>query len=88
LRRAELARIVRVAYDPVTAPALEQAELAGDTEVVEWSDAGPVACRDLWGELVHDSARSITWEMHGAPRSKITERALAPLLAPHSPLCA
>jgi hypothetical protein len=80
----ELARIVRVAYDPVTATALEQAELAGDTQVVEWADAGPVACRDLWGELVHDSARSITWEMHGAPRSKITERALAPLLAPHS----
>jgi hypothetical protein len=80
----ELARIVRVAYDPITAPALERAELDGEPDGVTWAEAGPVAYRDLWGELLHDSARSISWEMHAAPRSKITEHALAGLLAPHA----
>jgi hypothetical protein len=79
----DLSRIVRVAYDPVTAEALEAAELAGEPAPVEWEDAGPVADRDLWGEYVHDSGRSITWEMYGVPRSKITERAMSGLLSPH-----
>ena len=80
----ELARLVRVAYDPVTAPALEQTELDGTDDGVTWADAGPVAYRELWGELIHDSARSITWEMVAPPRSKIIEHALAGLLAPHA----
>lgn len=84
LTAGELARVVRVAYDPVTAPALEQAELDGTPDGVTWAEAGPVAYRELWGELLHDSARSITWEMVAPPRSKITERALAGLLAPHA----
>ena len=84
LTGAELARLVRVAYDPVVAPALERAELEDVPDGIEWKDAGPVAYRDLWAELVHDSGRSITWEMAHAPRSKITEGALAGLLAPHT----
>ena len=68
----------------MTSPALEAAELEGDDEPLDWADAGPVASRELWGELIHDSARSITWEMHGAPRSKITENALTHLLVPHA----
>lgn len=80
----ELIRMVRESYDPVTSAALEQAELAGEAEPLTWADAGPVASRDLWGELVHDSGRSITWEMYGAPRSKITENALTHLLVPHA----
>jgi hypothetical protein len=84
LKAPELIRLVRESYDPVTSPALEQAELHGDPEHLTWADAGPVASRDLWGELVHDSGRSITWEMYGAPRSKITENALTHLLTPHA----
>ena len=84
VKAPELVRLVRESYDPVTSPALEQAELDGDLEPLEWAEAGPVASRELWGELVHDSARSITWEMHGAPRSKITEHAMTSLLLPHS----
>ena len=81
----ELARLVRVSYDPGTAPELELAELAETADgIVHWEDAGPVAYRDHWAELVHDSGRSITWEMAHAPRSKITEGALAALLAPHA----
>ena len=84
VKAPELIRLVRESYDPVTSPALEQAELDGEAEPLTWTDAGPVASRDLWGELVHDSARSITWEMAGAPRSKITEAALTHLLVPHA----
>jgi len=84
VKAAELVRIVRESYDPITSSALEQAELAGDPEPLTWVDAGPVASRDLWGEFVHDSGRSITWEMYGAPRSKITENALTHLLVPHA----
>lgn len=84
VKAPELIRLVRESYDPVTSSALEQAELDGDPEPLEWADAGPVASRELWGELVHDSARSITWEMHGAPRSKITEHAMTSLLLPHA----
>ena len=83
VKAPELIRLVRESYDPVTSPTLEAAELDGDPEPLTWAEAGPVAYRDLWGELVHDSARSITWEMHGAPRSKITEHALTGLLLPH-----
>jgi hypothetical protein len=84
VKAPELVRLVRESYDPVTSPALEAAELEGDVEPLEWADAGPVAARELWGELIHDSARSITWEMYGAPRSKITEHALTHLLVPHA----
>ena len=84
VKAPELVRLVRESYDPVTAPSLEAAELEGDDEPMEWADAGPVAYRELWGELIHDSARSITWEMFGAPRSKITENALTHLLVPHA----
>jgi hypothetical protein len=84
VKAPELIRIVRESYDPITSAALEQAELAGDPESLTWADAGPVASRDLWGDFVHDSGRSITWEMYGAPRSKITENALTHLLVPHA----
>lgn len=84
VKAPELIRLVRESYDPVTSPALEQAELDGDPEPLTWADAGPVASRELWGEMLHDSGRSITWEMYGAPRSKITENALTHLLVPHA----
>ena len=83
VKAPELVRLVRESYDPVTSAALEQAELAGEAEPLTWAESGPVASREMWGELVHDSGRSITWEMYGAPRSKITENALTHLLVPH-----
>lgn len=81
--KAELPRLVRAAYDPAAQPFLEQAELTGTGHHVEWQEAGPVACQESWDHLVHDSGRSITWEMFGAPRAAITELALSGLLMPH-----
>lgn len=50
---------------------------------VEWHEAGPVAAQEFWDHYVHDSGRSITWEMFGAPRSAVTELSVAPLLLPN-----
>ncbi|WP_374197030.1 SCO6880 family protein [Pimelobacter sp. 30-1] len=84
VKAAELAAIVRVAYDPATQPFLEQASLAGYTDSVPWADAGPVASQESWGEFLHDSGRSVTWEMLEAPRAAVTERSFTALLAPRS----
>lgn len=81
---AELPFIVRAAYDPGAQPFLEQATLAGHTTAVPWDEAGPVACQESWDELLHDSGKSVTWEMLEAPRSAITERSLTALLSPGS----
>lgn len=80
----ELPTIIRCAYDPAAAPFLEQAELSGADQHVEWDEAGPVAAQEWWDHYTHDSGHSVTWEMYGAPRSAITERALTRLLMPHS----
>ena len=79
----ELARIVRVAYDPAMQATMERDELRGAPDKIAWAEAGPVATSERWADFFHDSGHSITWEMIGAPRSKITEMALAGFVAPH-----
>jgi hypothetical protein len=79
----DLAGVLRVAYDPAAAPRIEADHLAGTGLPVEWEDAGPVATQEAWDRLTHDSGVSVTWEMAGAPRAPVTERALAALLEPH-----
>lgn len=82
----ELPRIVRCAYDPAAQPFLERAELTAPSrehQQISWEDAGPVAAQEWWDHYTHDSGSSITWEMYGAPRSAVTEKALTGLLAPH-----
>lgn len=81
---SELPVIVRCAYDPAVQTTLEAAAADGRPAEVDWSDAGPVSASEQWGTYQHDSGVSVSWEMYGAPRSKITELALSGLLAPHS----
>jgi hypothetical protein len=83
LTSEDLARVLRVAYDPQAAPRIEHEGLTGTGLPVEWEDAGPVATQEAWDRLTHDSGVSVTWEMVGAPRAPVTERALAALLEPH-----
>lgn len=79
---AELPVMVRAAYDPAAQPFLEAAAIAGHQQVVEWEEAGPVASQEAWDHLLHDSGKSVTWEMVEAPRSAVTERSLTGLLSP------
>jgi len=83
----DLPKVIRAAYDPGAARFIEAAELAGlDTgdANVAWKDAGPVAEQAFWDHLVHDSGRSVTWEMIALPRAAITELAMSNLLRPHN----
>ncbi len=86
-RAADLAGIVRIAFDPAVrgeisrllatpdrAPALE-AQL-------DWSAAGPAGAEEHWDCYQHDSGTSVTWAWREPPRQNVTsERARPPARA-------
>jgi hypothetical protein len=78
---AQLAKAVRVAYDPDVATALEEA--ADHTEDVSWADAGPVQAEEHQGEYRHDGAVSVSWVMGEAPRGAVRSTVLRRLVEPH-----
>jgi hypothetical protein len=75
---AELAATVRGAYDPTAHTDTAHT----DGNLVEWSEAGPLAASESWGCYRHDSGISVSWAMHDAPRAGIEATALGHLLAP------
>jgi len=79
----ELCEMVRVAYDPAVGTLMEEAAMTGQTPIIRWSDAGPVAATERWDSYQHDSGISTTWMMTGAPRGLVQSGVLAALLAPH-----
>ena len=79
----EIARIVRVAYDPAAQALFEEAALAGQTARVEWAEAGPAGADALRDRYVHDSGVSITWMMTGAPTGQVQSNLLTRLLEPN-----
>jgi hypothetical protein len=76
----DLARAVRVAYDPSVAVPLEE---AGDDADVAWGDAGPVNAEERAGEYLHDGAVSVSWVMGQAPPGAVRSTILRRLLEPH-----
>ena len=79
---AEVSEVVRVAYDPGVADALDAASAQGRDLGIAWEDAGPVAQEEGWGQLLHDSGVSVTWQMTEAPRSAVASQVLRALLEP------
>jgi hypothetical protein len=79
---AEVAEMVRVAYDPAVATEVESLKAQGEPPGIAWDSAGPVASAEDWDYLRHDSGASITWQMVEAPRGAIQSQVLAPLLEP------
>ncbi len=81
LQAWEVLGLVRSRYDLA---AQRDVEAAGpqivDTQT--WDSVGPLAHQDRWDHYVHDGARSITWEMDGAPRGAVMEAVLEELLRP------
>ncbi len=76
LRAAEIAGVVRAAYDPASRGEVKRAmELA-------WSDAGPAGADELWDRYRHDSGISVSWAWREAPRSNVHADVLARLTAP------
>jgi hypothetical protein len=75
----QLARAVRVAYDPNSQSGLE----ATEGQETRWEDVGPVAAQELWDHYVHDSGYSITWGMSEAPRGEVLSSVMTGLVSPH-----
>jgi hypothetical protein len=81
---AEIAEVVRTAYDPATGQLLDLARLEGraDEPAITWADAGPVAANEAWDYYQHDSGVSVSWTMSEAPRGTVLSSVLDRLVAP------
>lgn len=79
----ELCEVVRTAYDPDVATAMQEARAAGEMPQLSWTDVGPAAAEAEWAGYRHDSAYSVTYQMSQAPKSQVQFRVLKRLLEPH-----
>lgn len=81
----EVLGLVRSRYDLASQRDVE----AAGPQIVQtqtWDSVGPLAHQDRWDHYVHDGARSISWEMDGAPRGAVMETVLEELLRPRPDL--
>jgi hypothetical protein len=80
---AELAGIVRTAFDPAARGEVNRI-LSGPAggELLGWEEAGPVGAEERWADYQHDSGWSVSWGWHEAPRQHVTSNVLIPLLSP------
>jgi hypothetical protein len=83
---AELAGIVRTAFDPAARGEVNRIlappQPAPPADELSWADAGPVGAQEEAGCYRHDSGISLTWAWQEAPRQNVTADVLARLLAP------
>ncbi len=86
LRAAEIAGIVRTAFDPAArgevSRILAQAGAGADAGPLSWADAGPVGAEEKADRYEHDSGVSVSWAWSEAPRQNVTADVLARLVAP------
>ena len=82
LRGSELARLVRVAYDPACEEYFDKAVIQGESVSVDWENAGPVGAVSQWDHYRHDSGVSRSWVVSTPPRGAVQSRVLTPLLKP------
>ena len=83
---AELAGIVRAAFDPAVRGEISQLLAtpmsAGLQAHLDWPAAGPVGAEERWDCYQHDSGISVTWAWRQPPRQNVTSTVLARLLGP------
>jgi hypothetical protein len=83
---ADLAGIVRVAYDPIMRGDVDRMlALRGGAELARWLDwdtAGPVSAEEHFDRYEHDTGVSVSWAWHEAPRQSVHADVLSRLLAP------
>jgi hypothetical protein len=83
---AEIAGVVRTAYDPATRGEvnrlLAQARADQPDHGLDWAEAGPVGAEEEPGCYRHDSGISVTWAWQEAPRQNVPADVLARLVAP------
>jgi hypothetical protein len=73
---AELARVVRCAFDPAARADAVRAE------DLTWADAGPIGAEEHMDHYRHDSGVSVSWAWHEAPRQNVPADVLSRLVAP------
>ncbi|THG30181.1 hypothetical protein E6C64_11230 [Naasia lichenicola] len=83
LSAQELCEVIRTAYDPAAATAIDEANSLGEPPELYWAEVGPTAHETAWDHYRHDSGLSVTWMMSGAPRGNVPSSVLSRLLAPH-----
>ncbi len=85
-RAADIAGIVRTAFDPATRGEISRLLATGITPALEerlnWASAGPAEADEHWDTYSHDSGVSVSWAWREAPRQNVTHTVLARLLSP------
>ena len=85
-RAADIAGIVRIAFDPAVRGAVSrllETRISPDLEAqLNWASAGPVGAEEHWDCYQHDSGTSVTWTWREAPRQNVRSDVLARLVAP------
>jgi hypothetical protein len=85
-RAADLAGIVRTAFDPAVRGEINRllATKVGPSleQQLNWASAGPAGAEEHWDRYQHDSGTSVSWAWREPPRQNVTSDVLARLLAP------
>jgi len=83
---AEIAGIVRMAFDPAVRGEVNRLLAVGVGPVLEeqlnWASAGPAGAEEHWDCYRHGSGTSVTWAWREAPRQNVHSDVLARLVAP------
>ncbi|MBY5163296.1 SCO6880 family protein [Salsipaludibacter albus] len=79
---AELAGLLRVAYDPHSRGEVTSALAHGWTSLIGWDTAGPIGADEAWNRYVHDSGMSASLVWQEPPRQVVPSQVLEPLLTP------
>ena len=85
-RAADIAGIVRTAFDPAVRGQISRLLATGISPALEehlnWASAGPAGAEERWDCYRHDSGTSVSWAWREAPRQAVTCDVLARLLGP------
>jgi hypothetical protein len=85
-RAADIAGMVRVAFDPAVRGQFSRLLATGIgrdlEEKVAWASAGPAGAEERWDCYRHDSGVSVSWAWREAPRQNVTADVLARLVGP------
>jgi len=85
-RAADIAGIVRTAFDPAVRGEVNRLLASGISPALEeqlnWASAGPAGTEERWDCYQHDSGTSVTYAWREAPRQNVRSDVLARLVAP------
>jgi len=85
-RAADIAGIVRTAFDPAVRGEISRLLASGVSprleEQLNWASAGPAGAEERWDSYQHDSGLSVSYAWREAPRQNVRSDVLARLVAP------